>query len=47
MWKDQNNNQSRNTATITMTITHNKLRIGISTEYKHYCEIEDGKSPLE
>ena len=25
-----------------MTITHNILRIGKFTEYKHYCEIEGG-----
>ena len=25
-----------------MTITHNILRIGKFTEYKHYCEVEDG-----
>ena len=29
-----------------MTITRNKLRIGISTEYKHYCKIEDGKGDI-
>ena len=41
--KDQNNHQSSDTATFAMVITHNKLRIGIRIEYKHYCEIEDGK----
>ena len=29
-----------------MTITHNKLRIGICTEYKHYREIEDGEGNI-
>ena len=32
--------------TITMTITCNKLRIGICTDFIHYCEIEDRKGEV-
>ena len=42
-WKDQNYYQSSKTETITMIITHNKHRIGICTDYKHCCNMEDGK----
>ena len=29
-----------------MIITHNKHRIGINTEYKHYCEIDVRKGDV-
>ena len=29
-----------------MIIAHNKHRIGISTEYKRYCEIDDRKGDV-
>ena len=46
MWKDQSNYKPCTTATFTMTITRNKLRISICTEYKHYGKIEDGKGDV-